>query len=179
MDVLLDGNGMLEHIDESCTGLPPNPLCPLLQDKNFVLPIKASFEGTTYGIGATLAAGWKGWFVTIPFNATYADMQDSDTDGFSYTATPRFGKTLNLGRNGNLSLFAGGNSLNSDLTVDGTFEIPDVVVFDYIIDQENKGKWNAVLGFNWDINKRWSLTMEYDGFIGSRDLYLMSLTRRF
>lgn len=179
MDVLLDGNGMLEHIDETCTGFPPNPLCPLLQDKNFVLPIKSSFEGTTYGIGATLAAGWNGWFVTLPLNATYADMQDSQTDGFSYTATPRVGKTLNLGRNGNLSLFAGGNYLNSDLTIDGTFEIPDVVTFDYIIDQENKDKWNALLGFNWDINRRLSWSLEYNGFIGSRDAWISSLTWRF
>jgi outer membrane protein assembly factor BamA len=180
MDILLDGNGMLEHIDVSCTGPPFNPLCPLLQDKNFVLPIKTGFDGTTYGIGATLAAGWNGWFVAIPFNATYADMQDSDTDGFSYTATPRFGKTFNLGRNGNLSLFAGGNYLNSDLTIDGTAETPDGLLrFDYIIDQENKDKWNAVLGFNWDINRRLSWSVEYNGFTGSRDAWISSIGWKF
>ena len=180
MDVVLDGNGMLDHLDISCSGLPPNPLCPLLGDKTFTLPIDTNFEGTTYGIGTTLAAGWKGWFVAIPMNLTYADMQGSQTDGFSYTITPRFGKVLNLGRNGNLSLFAGGNYLNSDLTIDGYAETPDGLLrFDYIIDQENKDKWNVLLGLNWDINRRLSWSVEYDGFIGSRDAIISSISWKF
>jgi len=181
VDIDLDGNGMLEHLDISCTGPLPNPLCELLEDKTFSLPtITPSFVGTTYGIGATLAGGWKGWFVAVPLNITYADMRDSNTDGFTYTATPRFGKTLNLGRNGNLSLFAGGNYLNSDLTVDGYAETPDGLLrFDYIIEQENKDKWNALLGFNWDINRRLSWSAEYNGFIGSRDAFISSITWKF
>lgn len=181
IDIDLDGNGMLEHLDITCEGLPPSPLCPLLEDKTFTLPlIKANFDGTTYGIGATFAAGWKGWFVALPFNFTYADMTNSKTDGINYTVTPRFGKTLNLGRNGNLSLFAGGNYLNSDLTIDGTAETPDgLLSFDYIIDQENKDKWNALLGFNWDINKRFSWSAEYNGFIGSREAFITSINWRF
>jgi len=181
VDIELDGNGMLEHLDISCTGFPPNPLCGLLEDKTFYLPtITPDFEGTTYGIGATLAGGWKGWFVAVPFNITYADMQGSQTDGFSYTATPRFGKVFNLGRNGNLSLFAGGNYLNTDLTVDGTAETPDGLLrFDYIIDQENKDKWNALIGFNWDINKRLSWSAEYNGFVGSRDAIITSFSWNF
>lgn len=181
VDIDLDGNGMLEHLDITCEGFPPSPLCPLLEDKAFTLPlIKANFDGNTYGVGATFAAGWKGWFVTLPFNFTYADMTDSDTDGISYTVTPRFGRTLNLGRNGNLSLFAGGNYLNSDLTIDGTAETPDGLLhFDYIIDQQNKDKWNLLLGFNWDINKRLSWSAEYNGFIGSRDAFISSINWRF
>ena len=181
LDIDLDGNGMLEHLDITCEGLPPSPLCPLLEDKTFTLPlIKADFDGTTYGIGATFAAGWKGWFVALPFNFTYADLADSDTDGINYTVTPRFGKTLNLGRNGNLSLFAGGNYLDSDLTIDGTAESPDgLLSFDYIIDQQNKDKWNLLLGFNWDINKRLSWSAEYNGFIGSRDAFISSINWRF
>jgi len=181
LDIDLDGNGMLEHLDISCEGLPPSPLCPLLEDKTFTLPLfKADFDGTTYGVGATLAAGWKGWFVALPFNLTYADISGSETDGINYTVTPRFGKTLNLGRNGNLSLFAGGNYLKSDLTIDGTFETPDgLLSFDYIIDQKNKDKWNALLGFNWDVNRRLSWSAEYNGFIGSRDAFITSINWRF
>ena len=181
IDIDLDGNGMLEQLDVTCEGLPPSPLCPLLEDKIFTLPlIKADFDGTTYGVGATFAAGWKGWFVALPFNFTYADMTGSQTDGINYTVTPRLGKTLNLGRNGNLSLFAGGNYLNSDLTIDGTAETPDgLLSFDYIIDQQNKDKWNLLVGFNWDINKRLSWSAEYDGFIGSRDAIISSLNWRF
>ena len=182
MDVVLDGNGILDHLDISCTGPPPNPLCDVMTDRTFSFPIRTSFEGNLYGIGMTLATGWKGWFVAVPLNYTYADMQGSQTDGASFTATPRFGKTLNLGRNGNLSLFVGGNYLDSDLTIDGLFEIdlPEgTLSFDYIIDQENKDKWNALLGFNWDINKRLSWSAEYNGFIGSRDAIITSINWRF
>lgn len=181
IDIDLDGNGMLEHLDIKCEGFPPSPLCPLLEDKTFTLPlINANFDGTTYGFGTTFAAGWKGWFVALPFNFTYADMTDSETDGISYTVTPRFGKTLNLGRNGNLSLFVGGNYLNSDLTIDGTAETPDdLLTFDYIIDQQNKDKWNALIGFNWDINRRLSWSAEYNGFIGSRDAFITSVSWNF
>jgi hypothetical protein len=181
LDIELDGNGILEHLDISCTGFPPNPLCGLLEDKTLYLPhIKPTFEGKTYGLGATLAAGWKGWFVAVPLNVTYADMKGSQTDGFSYTATPRAGKVFNLGRKGNLSLFAGGNYLNSDLTIDGTAETPDGLLrFDYIIDQENKDKWNALVGFNWDINKRFSWSAEYNGFVGSRDAFITSVNWKF
>jgi len=180
MDVVLDGNGMLDHLDISCTGFPPNPLCDILGDKTFSFPIRTSFEGNLYGIGTTLAAGWKGWFVAVPFNWTYADMQGSQTDGASFTITPRVGKVLNLGRKGNLSLFAGGNYLDSDLTIDGLFETPDgLLQFDYIIDQENKDKWNVLLGFNWDINRRLSWSAEYNSFIGSRDAIISSINWRF
>jgi hypothetical protein len=183
VDIDLDGNGMLDHLGITCGGIPPNPnpLCPLLQDKTFTLPtINATFEGETYGIGAVLAGGWNNWFVTIPFNFTYADMDGKETEGLAYTVTPRFGRVLNLGSRGNLALFAGGNWLKTELTVAGQVSTPDgLIVIDYIIDQKNKDRWNLLLGYNWDINKRWSWMLEYNGFIGSREAFITSVTRRF
>ena len=180
IDVLIDGNGFLDELGINCGSLPPSPLCALLEDQLITLPIRANFEGNTYGIGTTFAAGWNGWFVTLPFNWTYADMKGSMTDGVNFTATPRFGKVINLGRKGNLALFAGGNYLDSELTVDGLAGTPgDELVFDYIIDQENKDKWNALLGFNWDVNRRLSWSAEYDGFTGSRDAFVTSVVWRY
>ena len=113
-------------------------------------------------------------------NWTYADMDDSQTDGVNFTATPRFGRVFNLGRNGNLALFVGGNYLDSDLTVHGFESTPDgLLEFEYIIDQQNKDKWNALLGFNWDINKRLSWSAEYDGFTGSRDAFITSFSWKY
>jgi len=176
MDVLVEGNGMLDQLEIDCSGLPPSPLCALLEDQDFVLPIVAGFEGDTYGIGASLAAGWNGWFVAIPFIWTYADLKASTTDGVSFTVTPRVGKMFNLKRNGNLALFVGSNYLDVDLTVDGFYETPDgQLQFDYIIDQANKDKWNALIGFNWDINRRLSWSAEYNGFVGSRDAFITSI----
>ena len=181
VDIVLDGNGMLDHLDITCSGLPPSPLCALLQDKTFALPtINPSFSGETYGIGTVLAGGWNNWFVTVPFNFTYVDLDGKDTEGLAYTVTPRFGRVFNLGTKGNLSLFAGGNYLKTELTVEGQVSTPDgLIVIDYTIEQSNKDRWNLLLGYNWDINKRWSWTLEYDGFIGSREAFITSVTRRF
>jgi hypothetical protein len=180
LDVLIDGNGMLDQLQIDCTSRPVNPLCGILEDQTFLLPINAQFRGTTYGLGMTLAAGWNGWFVTLPINITYADMDGKDTDGLVKTVTPRFGKVFNLGRKGNLALFAGGNYLQSDLTVSGTETTPDgLLVIDYTIDQRNKDNWNALLGFNWDINKRLSWAAEYDGFSGSREAFITSISWKY
>lgn len=179
MDVSLDGNDMLDHLDHTCSPLPPpDPLCLLLKDNTITFPVKANFSGMTYGLGTTLAGGWNNWFVTIPGSVTYADMDGTNTKGFSWTVTPRFGRVVNMGKWGNLALFAGGNYLYTDLTIDGQVGIDGIVTIDYIIDQKNKDPWNALVGFNWDINKHLSWTAEYDGFIGSRDAFITSLTWR-
>jgi hypothetical protein len=180
VDVVVDGNGFLEALEVNCDRPPPSPLCPLLQDKFYTLPINAGFEGNTYGIGMTLAAGWNGWFVTIQFNWTYADMVGSETDGSSFTATPRGGYLFNLGRAGSIAAFLGGNYLNSDLTVDGVATAPGTdLTFDYVIDQKNKDEWNAVAGFNWDFSRNLSWSLEYNGFVGSRTAWISSLVWRY
>ena len=69
--------------------------------------IEANFDGTTYGLGTTLAGGWRGWFVAVPIVATYADMEDTNTDGIVTTVTPRAGRIYSMGRWGSLALFAG------------------------------------------------------------------------
>ena len=128
----------------------------------------------------TLAGGWNNWFVAIPFSFTYADMDGTNTDGWAITVTPRGGRIIPLGQNGNLTLYAGGNYLKADLTVDGAVTVPGTEFeIAYTIDQRNADEWNLVLGFNWDITKRWSWSAEYNGFIGSREGFITSLTRRF
>jgi hypothetical protein len=180
MDIILDGNGMLDHLDITCSGFPPNPLCQSLQDKTFTVPIETKFSGKTYGIGTVFAGGWNNWFVTLPISLNYADMDGKDTAGIAITFTPRFGRVLNLKNKGNLALFAGGNYLKTDLTVSGTVSTPEEnLIIDYTIEQINKDRWNLLLGYNWDFNKRWSWTLEYDGFIGSREAFITSVTRRF
>ena len=159
---------------------PPDPQCAILQDKNFRLSIQAPLSGNTYGPGTVLAGGWNNWFVTVPFSVTYAGMNGTDTDGLAITVTPRFGRVINLGGAGNLALFAGGNYLSADLTVAGTVSDPgNNFVIDYTVDQKNADEWNLLLGGNWDINKRWSRHAEYNGFVGSREAFISSITLRF
>lgn len=155
-------------------------MCALLKDETYTLKFGTEFKGNTYGIGTVLAGGWNNWFVSLPLSFTFADIEGKGTDGISITVTPRFGKVQNLGDRGNLALFAGGNYLKTELTVKGQEVTPGgLVVIDYTIDQTNKDRWNLLLGGNWDINKRWSWSAEYNGFIGSREAFISSITRRF
>ena len=180
MDVLLDGNDMLTHLGIDCTGFPPNPLCAILEDETYVLPIEADYSGISYGVGTVFAGGWNNWFVTLPLSFTYADMEGKDTEGIATTVTPRFGRVFNAGNYGNFALYAGGNYLNTELTITGTVVDPtNTLEIDYTIDQDNKDKWNIVTGANWDINKRWSIAAEYNGYIGSREAIIISIGTRF
>jgi len=180
MDILLDGNGMLDQLGEDCSRPGINPLCRLLGDRTFTLEIEAPFSGTTYGVGVMFAGGWQDYFVTIPFNFTYADMDTTETEGLAYTVTPRFGHSFNLGRYGTISAFLGGNYLKAELEVDGSIDVPGVdLSIDYTIEQKNADRWNGVVGANWDISKRWSWAAEYNGIWGSREAFITSLNYRF
>jgi hypothetical protein len=181
LNVYIDGNGMLDQLGITCGGPgPPNPLCGVLENETFVLDIEAKFRGNTYGAGTVLAGGWNNWFVTVPISYTYADMEGKETEGATTSITPRFGRVLNLGDKGNLALYTGGSYLRTKLTVQGTEVTPDgLLVIDYTIEQKNKDRWTVVLGGNWDINKRWSVSAEYNGFVGSRDAFITSIVRRF
>ncbi len=180
MDVVIDGNFMLAELGTDCSGLVQSPLCDRLEDQLFTLPVRANLDLTNYGFGAVLAGGWKGWFGAVPFNVTYAEREDSVTDGEAVTVTPRVGRIVNMGSFGNLAIFVGGNYLKTEYTIDGTFVVPgDTLSLDYRVDQVNLDKWNVLLGFNWDITRRFSWSAEYDGFTGSRDAFITSLNTRF
>ncbi len=183
IEILIDGNGMLEHMEISCGGILQNPLCPRLQDQSFLLPIPTDFKGTTWGVGGTFAGGWNNWFVAIPFNYSRIDLEDATADGGPiFTLAPRFGHVFNIGRFGNLAFFAGGNYLDAELQLSGTYRISvedQELSFDYTVQQQNKDEWNLLAGMNWDVSKHFSWSMEYDGFIGSREAFITSITWRF
>ncbi len=183
IDILIDGDGMLEHLGLSCTGIARPRLCDRLQDQTFLLPIHTTPSGTSWSVGGVLAGGWHGWFVTVPFNLSRIDLDRTLADGGPIiTVTPRFGRTFALGDLGNFALFAGGNYLKSELEISGTYRVPvedEELTFDYNVQQQNKDPWNLLVGFNWDVNKQFSWSMEYDGFIGTREAIIASVTWRF
>jgi hypothetical protein len=181
MNVILEGNGMLEQMGIDCSRPGNLVLCGLLQDRVIDLPIDADFSGTNYGVGFNLAGGWKGFFFTLPVSFAWIDMDTTDVEGGAViSASPRAGRLFKLGNNGNLALYAGASYLDSDLTAHGSLAIPETdVTIDYTIDQSNKDKWAGVVGANWDINDRWSLMVEYNGFFGSRESVFATLGWRF
>ena len=179
MDVYIDGNTILDTIGQTCGGIITPPLCRLLQDQTFHIPVNENVDAFTYGVGVTLAAGFNDWFVAIPMSMNWADPAGGVSDGITKTITPRGGRIVNLGRLGNMTVFGGGNWMESEYTIDGNFNVPDVTTINYTIDQTSKDPWNLLLGFNWDFNRRFSWSFEYNGFIGSREAFISSFIVRF
>lgn len=180
IDVLLDGDGLLEQRGTDCDRVVEPPACRILEGRQFVLPIRAPVEPLTYGLGTVLAGGWNGWFATVPVNVTWSKPRGAVLDGRSLTVTPRGGRIVNLDHLGRLSLFVGGNYLDSENTADGVFVVPGTEFeIDYLIDQANLDPWNLVAGFNWDVSPRLSWSAEYNGFTGTREAFVSSLTVRF
>jgi hypothetical protein len=180
MDVDIDGNTILNEIGQTCGGPIKPPICRLLEDKTFTLPIKTDVDAFTYGVGTTLATGYKNWFVALPMSANWTDPAGSVADGVSYTITPRGGRIFSLERLGNIAVFGGGNWLKSEYTISGTFNVPNVNLgIDYIIDQESRDNWTLLTGFNWDFDRRISWAFEYNGFIGTRESFISSFVYRF
>jgi lipid-binding SYLF domain-containing protein len=187
LDVFLDGNLILDRRGTDCSRpLVRPPLCDALEDQVISFPVRAGVDVETWGFGTVLAGGWKGWFATIPISVTYAEPKDRVADGSSLTVTPRFGRLLDLGNLGSMAVFVGGNYLDSDVTIDGSFTFPgneipalEGLTLDYRIDEQNTDHWNIVTGFNWDISKRLSWSAEYNGFTGSREAFISSLNLRF
>ena len=63
-------------------------------------------------------------------------------------------------------------------TVNPGGPVGDTTTLSYRISQRNKDRWNALIGFNWEMNKAWSVTAEA-GFGGSRENFIAGLTYRF
>ena len=189
-DITLDGNTLLDQLGSDCNRLIPPLECLLLRDRNIVLPIRVDVDTTTYGFGAVLAGGWKGFFAVIPITSTYTKAKQSVADGNTLTITPRVGRNFNMGNKGNLSVYVGGNRMDSDMDVTGNFDLAELLnlvgseqedatlPLYYGIKQNNKDPWNLVAGFNWEFSRHVSWSLEYNGFIGSREAWITSLSFR-
>jgi hypothetical protein len=181
LDVLLEGNGLLEQKGIDCSRPGNLAICRALQDKIIELPVESVFSGTNYGAGFNLAGGWKGFFFTLPVSFSWVDMDTTDVEGGSIiSASPRAGHLFKMGNYGNLGLYVGASYLDSDLTAHGSLVVPETdVTIDYTVDQSNTDKWNGILGANWDITRRWSVMVEYNGFFGSRESIFAAVGWRF
>ncbi|MCP8899052.1 hypothetical protein [Gilvimarinus xylanilyticus] len=180
MDITLDGSDLLAQLGTDCSKRLPPPACFVLDERRVTFPVRARVNPYTAGGGFVLAGAWHGWVGILPFNLSYSFANDKNFDGRSLTLSPRVGRLISLPRAGNLTVFAGGNYLDSENIVDGSWAIPATSqVLDYRIHQRNQDPWNLLLGFNWDISTRLSVMLEYDGFIGTREAFTSSVTVRF
>jgi len=123
IDILIDGDGMLEHLGVSCTGVVRPRLCDRLQSETFCCPFKHSCRHRLE-CRRRSAGGWHGWFVTIPFNYSRIDLGLTHADGGPIvTVTPRVDALLPSGP-GQLRAFRRRQLSQGELEISGTYRVP-------------------------------------------------------
>jgi hypothetical protein len=146
--------------------------------------VKPDYEGTNWSVGTTLAMGWDHYFVVLPLVYAVSDIDLLTTDVDAINISPRIGLNRDLGRFGDIALFAGATYLKAEVEVAGaiTFEVPGApereVTLNYQLVEENRDPWNANIGFNWQLSPEWGVLVEA-GFGGSRENLIAGVTYRF
>ncbi len=143
-----------------------------------VLESEVEYNRFSYGGGFTLAGGWKAWFLTLDGNWTTGDIvskekgQVGDKPIQSFTFAPRLGTLFSSGRLGTGSLWIGGmyllatSEIRDQIDLSQNPRLAQLIGRDsltYSVRVEPKDNWNLLIGGNWEITKRWSLTAEIGG----------------
>ena len=128
----------------------------------------------------TVAGGWKAIFLTLDANWTTGDIvskekgQVGDKPIRSLTCAPRLGILMSSGRLGTGSIRVGGMYLLATSEIRGEIDLSQHESLanligrnslSYSVRVEPKDHWNVLVGGNWEINKRWSLTGEIGGIM--------------
>ena len=141
------------------------------------IPITINYEGPTYGGGLTLAGGHDWFFMTVDTNFTVTDLRHAFTSDIkTFIFAPR------LGWHGTAGWFKGGvwagtMYMNQSERLTGTSVLPSGVPLNFELKQESIGRWNALLGFMWEITPHFVYLLE--GGLGPRDQVTTSLAVRF
>ncbi len=163
-------------------GITPNaPVCV----RTYSAVARPSYEGSNVAIGINLAMGWDRFFVALPMTYAWTDVDIIENTVTALNITPRIGMTGDMGQRGTVAVFVGATYLRAEVDIAGEIDLDtpggpdgDVTTLSFLISQRNKDRWNYLLGFNWDLNKSWSVMAEA-GFGGSRENFIGGVTYRF
>ncbi len=185
--VIVQGTDLMNAIGlgARCDG---GALQPEICVRNFNGEATPSFRGNSFTVGGLLATGWEKMFFAMPFSYTWTDIEGKDDRVEATSISPRIGVTGDVGSWGAISTYIGASYLDStnvvtdtlalDTSGSGVPELGDTTTLNYKIDQENKDKWNYLIGFSWNISRTWSAQAEA-GFGGSRSNFISSFTYRY
>ena len=156
------------------------PFRPQFCDDVIMLDALPDYYGYNAGIGAVLAMGWKGFFVTFPISYIYSDMSNLEYTVTALNRETLIGHTFNMGSGMLMEIYIGGNYLNTTNSITNVFNLPlsevdgtlDDIDIQYQIDETNTVKWNYVVGGQFQFNQRWSLQCQI-GFGGAREQYTL------
>lgn len=145
------------------------------------MPLDVDLDGFNYTLGATLATGWRDYFLAIPMSFSYVDMKYANAEELVVNVSPRVGKQFSLKDTSSIDLYIGASYLDSTLTIKGKHygSLPDGKYIAYEIKQENLDKWMGLLGANYNFNREWAIHAEYGQNGPDKRQFISSLTRRF
>jgi hypothetical protein len=163
-------------------GVTPNaPVCV----RTYSAIAQPNYEGTNVALGMTLAMGWDRFFVAVPATYAWTDVDIIPQTVTAINITPRIGMTGDMGERGTVAAFIGATYLRAEVDIAGeiTLDTPggpngDQTTLAFKISQRNKDRWNYLIGFNWEMNRKWSVMAEA-GFGGSRQNFIVGSTYRF
>ena len=164
-----------------CAITPNAPVCV----RTYSSVANPRYEGSNVSVGMNLAMGWDRFFIALPVTYAWTDVDIIEDTATALNITPRIGMTGDMGNRGSVAVFVGATYLRTEVAIAGEVDLDtpggpdgDVTTFAFRISQRNKDRWNYLLGFNWDLNKRWSVMAEA-GFGGSRENFIGGVTYRF
>jgi len=185
---VFDGNATIplkfegsDLFPDVCAITPNAPICV----RTYSTVANPSYRGSNIALGLNLAMGWDRFFVTLPMTYAWTDVDIIDTTVTALNITPRIGMTGDMGERGTVAVFMGATYLRAEVDIAGsvTLDTPDgpggdITTLSFRISQRNKDRWNALLGFNWELDRHWSIMAEA-GFGGSRENFIGGVTYRF
>ena len=157
----------------SVGGLPPE-VASLLPNS-----FSVAYSGPVYGGGATLAAGFGNYFVSLDANYTESDLDIGDSTIEAVTVTPRIGIRGSLGDLKG-ALYIGAQYQDVDENQNGTAIFPiagNSVPVGYSVVSEAEEEWNYVVGLNIENSSSWNYGVEF-GF-SERKHVMATLNYRF
>ncbi len=143
-----------------------------------VLKSEVDYNRFSYGGGMTVAGGWRSCFLTLDANWTTGDIVSKDNGQVgdkpiqTFTFAPRAGVLISSGRFGTGSIWIGGMYLLASSEIHDRVDLSDNPHLANLIGKDSisysvrvkpKEPWNLLIGGNWEITKRWSLTAEVGG----------------
>lgn len=131
------------------------------------LSFKADIDNTVTTFGAIAIYGGRHWFGSLMASKTMS-VADKDRSDISATnAGVRIGPRFHPGPRAELTVYAGGQYLDIDTEIEGTvvadgvFADGDALGLRYRTRLWNPKKWSALMGFNLQISRHWSIQGEY------------------
>lgn len=166
---------------DACSITPNAPFCV----RTYSTVASPRYEGTNVSLGMTLAMGWDRFFAALPITYAWTDVDLINETVTALNISPRIGMTGDAGDRGTVAVFLGATYLRAEVDITGEFDLEtpsgpvgEVTTVAFRVSQRNKDRWNALLGFNWEMNKIWSVMAEA-GFGGSRESFIAGVTYRF